>query len=95
VPQFLCHRLVGPYVVCPNESWLDPARILLMRKNVIINGKKEEYIFREYLNNIHWGNKMEANKVYFYKIRTLLSSSNSTTFNYFFKELFQVSMALG
>lgn len=36
-PQFLCHRLVGPYVVCPNESWLDPARILLMRKNVTIN----------------------------------------------------------
>ena len=47
MPQFLCHRLVGPYVVCPNESWLDPARILLMRKNVIINGKKEEYIFKE------------------------------------------------
>lgn len=48
------------------------------------------------LNNVHWGNKTEVNKVYLYtKIRTLLGSSNSTTFNYFFKELFQVSSALG
>ena len=78
---------------------MDPARILLMKKNVIINGKKEEYIFNENtwtMNNVHWGNKTEVNKVYLYtKIRTLLGSSNSTTFNYFFKELFQVSSALG